>query len=50
MSYAFSALRKGSIGFDQFVLIDCFENGCRRFSVTADHHAGAWIWHPQNTD
>jgi hypothetical protein len=32
----FSTIRMDSIGFNQFVLNDCFNNG-RRFSVTADH-------------
>jgi hypothetical protein len=32
----FSTIRMDSIGFNQFVLNDCFENG-RRFSITADH-------------
>jgi len=32
----FSTIRMDSIGFNQFVLNDCFDNG-RRFTVTADH-------------
>jgi hypothetical protein len=32
----FSTIRIDSIGFNQFVINDCFDNG-RRFTITADH-------------